>query len=67
VQVGLEADGLAVGGDRLGQLPLGRQGVAQVVVCLGEVGLEAEGLLAGGDRLIQLPLVPQDDAQVGVC
>ena len=51
-EVGLEADGLADGGDRLLELALVDQGVAEVLVGLGEVGLEADGLaelgLGGG-------------------
>ena len=48
--------GLAEFGHRLRQLPLVTQGVAEVVVGLGEVGFDPDRLTVCGDRLFQLPL-----------
>ena len=55
-EVGLEPDRLAVGRDRLIQLPLARQGDAEVVVGCGIVGLEADRLaeLGLGGRIVPL-------------
>ena len=53
-------------GDRLVQLPLVAQGVAEVVVGLGVVGLEPERRAVLGDRLVQLPLIAQGNAEVVV-
>ena len=55
-EVGLEPDRLAVCGDRLVQLPLARQGDAEVGVGLGVVGLEPDRLAVFGDGLVELPL-----------
>ena len=54
--VGLEPDRRAEFGDRLLQLSLGCQGVAEVGVGLGVVGLEPDRRAVFGDRLLQLPL-----------
>ena len=48
------------------QLPLARQGVAEVEVGLGVVGLEPEGGAVFGDGLGQLALVRQGVAEVVV-
>ncbi len=55
-EVGLEPDRLAELGDRLLQLPLLPQGVAEVVVGERVVGLEPDRRAEFGDRVIQLPL-----------
>ena len=57
--VGLEPDRLAVFGDRLVELALVAQGVAEVEVGLGVVGLEPDRLAVFGDRLVELALVVQ--------
>ena len=57
-EVGLEPDSGAVGGDRLVQLALLLEGVAQVVVGLGVVGLEPDRRAVGGDRLDPAGLGP---------
>src|SRR5262249_21158231 len=54
----------AVFGDRLGQLPLAIQGVAEVIVGHGVGGLEADRLPEFGDRLGELPPLDQLDAAV---
>ena len=54
---------VAVLGDRLVQLPLLAQGLAEVVVEGGVVGLDADGGAVLGDRLIQLPLHKQGEAE----
>ncbi len=55
-EVGLDADGGVVLGDRRIQLPLVAQEIAEGVVELGGIGLEADGGLVFGDRVVQLPL-----------
>ena len=64
--VGLEPDRLAVLGDRLGRLPLGVQGEAEVVVGLAVVGLEPDRLAVFGDGLVPAPLSVQGVAEVVV-
>ena len=49
-EVGLEPDGLAVGGDGLVELALAPQGVAEVGVGLGVVGLEPDRLAESARR-----------------
>ena len=53
-------------GDGLVQLPLVLQGVAEVVVGLGEFRVEFDGLAVAGDGLVQLALVVQGVAEVVV-
>ena len=48
-QAGVELEGAVVGVDRLGEPPLGVQGVAQVRVGPGMVGLQRDGAVVGGD------------------
>jgi hypothetical protein len=52
-EVGLAPEGLLERG--LGQVVLGMQDDAHVVVCLGEVGLKANGFAGGSAGLGQLP------------
>ena len=55
--VGLEADRLAVRGDRLIQLILFLQSAAEAVVILGGVRLEPDCLAERGNRLVELVLL----------
>ena len=55
-------DRRAVLGDRLIQLPLISQGVAQVGVSLGVAGIESDRGAVFGDRFLQLPLGIEDGA-----
>ena len=48
-EVGLEPDHLAAGGDRLVQLPLGQQGLAETEVGPGVIGFEPDQLAVFGD------------------
>ena len=57
--VGLEFQRPAVAGDRLVQLPLVLQRIAQVAVCLGKVRLQLQRPAVAGDRFVELPLVLQ--------
>ena len=62
----VEFDGLAIGGDGLVQLLLVGQGVAEVVVGVGQLRIEFDGLAVGGDGLVQLLLALQSVAEVVV-
>ena len=53
-------------GDRVVQLPLVLERVAQVVVCLGIVRLQLQCPAVAGDGFVQFPLVLQGVAQVVV-
>ena len=64
--VGLEADGLAVLGDGLVQLPLLSKRGAEVVVEDGVFRVEFDGLLVTGDRLVQLLLLFKERSR-GCC
>ena len=50
-------------GDRLFQLSLVGQGVAQADVRVGMIGIEPGGCSCFSDRLVQLPLSEQDAAK----
>ena len=62
-EVGLDADGDAMLGDRVVELPLHTQRLAEIVVEGGVVGLEVDGGAVLRDRLIELPLDIQREAQ----
>src|SRR5262245_45943207 len=61
-----EADGRAVFGNRLPQLPIGGQDDTEAEVGRGAIRLEASRLTAFGDRLLDLPLFSQGEAETGV-
>ena len=63
----LQFHGLAEAGDRLVQLPLGLEGIAQVIVGVDIVRLQFQGATIASDGLVQLPLGPEGIAQVVVC
>ena len=60
--VRLQSDGLAVLGDGLLQLPLFRQGAAQVGVGHGPVRLQSDGLPIVGDSFFVSPELREDNA-----
>src|ERR1700757_1671997 len=59
------ADGLAVCSDRLVDLALVVQRIAEVRISFGEVGFDADRLPICGDRLLELALVVQHHTKVG--
>ena len=64
--VRLDADRLAIRGDRLVELASFLQRHAKVVVSLGVVRLDADRLAIGGDRLVELALALERIADVGM-
>ena len=64
--VGLEGDGLTVGGDGLVELALARSGHCRDCCGLREVGLEGDGLTIGGDGLVELAPLSQRIAEIAV-
>src|SRR5215470_9208134 len=65
-EVGLDPDRLAICGNRLLELVLPKQRVAEVGISLSEVGLDADRPPACGNRLIELALPRQRIAEVGM-
>ena len=64
--IGTQIDGLAVLRDRLARVPVGFQGVAEVVVVACIIGLQFDGLAVLRDRLDPLLLCLHGDADVVV-
>src|SRR5262245_61467346 len=62
-QVGPDPDRPAICGNRLVELALAHQRVAEVGISLSEVGLDADRLAICGDRLVELALAHQRVAE----
>src|SRR5205809_4915489 len=63
---GVEVNGLEVGGDRPVQLPVGYQGIAQVVVRRNVSGSKGAGPAEVRDGRIQLPRLVQSKGAIEV-
>jgi len=63
--VGVDANGLAEGVDRLLELAVGPEHISEIVMSLRKVGLNADGLATGGDRLFEFALSPERGPKVG--
>jgi len=64
--VGLDPDRAPMCGDRLVELALRSQRIAEVGMGLSVVGLDADRLAMCGDRLVELALRSQYDPEVGM-
>jgi hypothetical protein len=64
-EVRFHADRLAICGNRLVELALRSQRIAEVGMSLSEVGLDADRLAICGNRLVELALRSQRIAEVG--
>src|ERR1700677_1700704 len=61
-KVGLEGNSLSICGDRLINLSLIHESIAQIVVRIGKAGLEGDGLAIGNDRSIDLSRLSENKA-----